>query len=143
MVCTLIHLSQTLKEKNTWNEHFTTYIRDLDKKKPVIWMGDLNVAPTAIGARFTSAVLVQCILHFYIQTWQMQSQIGIRHLDTQKMKRKRFKIFSILLNLLLELANLLMSGGRIIQKTNTTHISRTVLIVGLKALVGDWICVSC
>ncbi|KAI6109522.1 Endonuclease/exonuclease/phosphatase [Pisolithus sp. B1] len=26
---------------------FTTYIRDLDKKKPVIWMGDLNVAPTA------------------------------------------------------------------------------------------------
>ncbi|KAG2750635.1 hypothetical protein P692DRAFT_20776351 [Suillus brevipes Sb2] len=39
---------KTLKEKNTWNEHFTAYIRDLDKKKPVIWMGDLNVAPTAI-----------------------------------------------------------------------------------------------
>ncbi|KAG2157224.1 Endonuclease/exonuclease/phosphatase [Suillus clintonianus] len=39
---------KTLKEKNTWNEHFTTHIRDLDTKKPVIWMGDLNVAPTAI-----------------------------------------------------------------------------------------------
>ncbi|KAL4077119.1 Endonuclease/exonuclease/phosphatase [Scleroderma yunnanense] len=38
---------KTLSEKNTWNQHFTTYIRDLDKKKPVIWMGDLNVAPTA------------------------------------------------------------------------------------------------
>jgi len=39
---------KTMKEKNTWHEHFTAYIRDLDKKKPVIWMGDLNVAPTAI-----------------------------------------------------------------------------------------------
>ncbi|TRM62659.1 Endonuclease/exonuclease/phosphatase [Schizophyllum amplum] len=39
---------KTLDAKNTWNEHFTTYIRDLDKKKPVIWTGDLNVAPTAI-----------------------------------------------------------------------------------------------
>jgi AP endonuclease-1 len=33
-----------------WNEHFTKYIRELDSKKPVIWMGDLNVAPTGIGA---------------------------------------------------------------------------------------------
>ncbi|KAF9246145.1 Endonuclease/exonuclease/phosphatase [Melanogaster broomeanus] len=40
---------KTLKEKNTWNEHFTAYIRDLDKKKPVIWMGDMNVAPTEKG----------------------------------------------------------------------------------------------
>ncbi|OAX38938.1 hypothetical protein K503DRAFT_717420 [Rhizopogon vinicolor AM-OR11-026] len=39
---------KTLKEKNIWHEHFSAYIRDLDKKKPVIWMGDLNVAPTAI-----------------------------------------------------------------------------------------------
>ncbi|KAJ3556451.1 hypothetical protein NM688_g2019 [Phlebia brevispora] len=39
---------KTLEEKNTWNTHFTTYIRDLDKKKPVIWTGDLNVAPTAL-----------------------------------------------------------------------------------------------
>ncbi|ESK94607.1 exodeoxyribonuclease iii [Moniliophthora roreri MCA 2997] len=39
---------KTLDVKNEWNEHFTTYIRELDKKKPVIWTGDLNVAPTEI-----------------------------------------------------------------------------------------------
>jgi AP endonuclease-1 len=31
-----------------WNTHFDAYIRELDKKKPVIWVGDLNVAATAI-----------------------------------------------------------------------------------------------
>jgi hypothetical protein len=36
--------------KKMWNHHFEAYIRDLDKKKPVIWTGDLNVAPTAIGS---------------------------------------------------------------------------------------------
>lgn len=35
--------------KKTWNKHFDAYIRELDKKKPVIWGGDLNVAPTALG----------------------------------------------------------------------------------------------
>ena len=35
--------------KEEWNRHFTTYIRDLDSKKPVVWAGDLNVAPTAMG----------------------------------------------------------------------------------------------
>ncbi|KAK7467276.1 hypothetical protein VKT23_004333 [Stygiomarasmius scandens] len=39
---------KTLDVKNEWNEHFTKYIRDLDQKKPVIWTGDLNVAPTEI-----------------------------------------------------------------------------------------------
>ncbi|KAK0210872.1 Endonuclease/exonuclease/phosphatase [Desarmillaria ectypa] len=39
---------KTLGVKNEWNVHFTRYIRDLDKKKPVIWTGDLNVAPTEI-----------------------------------------------------------------------------------------------
>jgi AP endonuclease-1 len=41
---------QTLEAKKLWNHHFEAYIRDLDKKKPVIWAGDLNVAPTAIGS---------------------------------------------------------------------------------------------
>ena len=40
---------QTLKEKETWNEWFERYIRDLDAKKPVVWGGDLNVAPTELG----------------------------------------------------------------------------------------------
>lgn len=65
IACTFIHLSQTLKEKNTWNEHFTAYIRDLDKKKPVIWMGDLNVAPTAIGTRFTSSAVYPSTSYIY------------------------------------------------------------------------------
>ncbi|KAG5647284.1 hypothetical protein DXG03_000820 [Asterophora parasitica] len=37
---------KTLDAKKEWNVHFEAYIRDLDKKKPVIWTGDLNVAPT-------------------------------------------------------------------------------------------------
>ncbi|KAF8917400.1 Endonuclease/exonuclease/phosphatase [Mucidula mucida] len=39
---------KTLDVKKEWNVHFTRYIRDLDKKKPVMWTGDLNVAPTEI-----------------------------------------------------------------------------------------------
>jgi AP endonuclease-1 len=35
--------------KVEWNQHFERYIRDLDKKKPVIWLGDVNVAPTSNG----------------------------------------------------------------------------------------------
>jgi AP endonuclease-1 len=38
-----------LDQKKEWNLHFETYLRDLDKRKPVIWTGDLNVAPTEIG----------------------------------------------------------------------------------------------
>ncbi|TFY68986.1 hypothetical protein EVG20_g3342 [Dentipellis fragilis] len=38
---------KTMDAKKLWNTHFEAYIRDLDKKKPVIWTGDLNVAPTA------------------------------------------------------------------------------------------------
>jgi len=38
---------KTLGEKKEWNKHLETHLRDLDEKKPVIWTGDLNVAPTA------------------------------------------------------------------------------------------------
>lgn len=41
---------QTLDAKKEWNKHFTAYIRSLDQQKPVIWAGDLNVAPTEKGA---------------------------------------------------------------------------------------------
>ncbi|KAF5357905.1 hypothetical protein D9756_001413 [Leucocoprinus leucothites] len=37
---------KTLDQKKEWNRHFEDYIRDLDRKKPVIWTGDLNVAPS-------------------------------------------------------------------------------------------------
>ena len=52
MVCFTLTQRKTLNEKNTWNEHFTSYIRSLDAKKPVIWTGDLNVAPTELGHYF-------------------------------------------------------------------------------------------
>ncbi|KAI0780956.1 Endonuclease/exonuclease/phosphatase, partial [Trametes elegans] len=39
---------KTLDAKKEWNAHFEAYIRELDKTKPVIWTGDLNVAPTEL-----------------------------------------------------------------------------------------------
>ncbi|TFY56908.1 hypothetical protein EVJ58_g7355 [Rhodofomes roseus] len=41
---------KALDAKKEWNKHFTAYIRSLDRQKPVIWAGDLNVAPTEKGA---------------------------------------------------------------------------------------------
>ncbi|KAF8511944.1 Endonuclease/exonuclease/phosphatase [Hysterangium stoloniferum] len=34
--------------KATWNDAFAGYIHELSKSKPVIWMGDINCAPTSI-----------------------------------------------------------------------------------------------
>ncbi|KAJ7063449.1 Endonuclease/exonuclease/phosphatase [Mycena amicta] len=45
---------KTLEQKKEWNVHFEAHIRDLDKRKPVIWTGDLNVAPTDLGWRYNS-----------------------------------------------------------------------------------------
>lgn len=45
--------AQNLDLKKAWNVAFEAYIRELDAKKPVIWTGDLNVAPTEIGQLFT------------------------------------------------------------------------------------------
>ncbi|PPQ63091.1 hypothetical protein CVT24_005946 [Panaeolus cyanescens] len=39
---------KTLDARKVWDAHFIPYIRSLDKKKPVILGGDLNVAPTAM-----------------------------------------------------------------------------------------------
>lgn len=39
---------KTLDKKIVWNTYFTRFIREIDEKKPVIWVGDLNVAPTSI-----------------------------------------------------------------------------------------------
>lgn len=45
----LTSILQTLEQKKIWNTHFDAYLRNLDKMKPVIWTGDLNVAPTELG----------------------------------------------------------------------------------------------
>jgi len=39
---------KTLAVKEEWNKHFEKYLRLLDSTKPVVWAGDLNVAPTAL-----------------------------------------------------------------------------------------------
>lgn len=33
-----------MESKVKWNEAFEIYLRQLDKVKPVVWCGDLNVA---------------------------------------------------------------------------------------------------
>lgn len=38
---------KTMDSKIEWQRAFTAHIRHLDSQKPVIWAGDLNVAPTA------------------------------------------------------------------------------------------------
>jgi len=71
--------------KEEWNRHFTTYIRDLDSKKPVVWAGDLNVAPTAMGE--SSRWYLHSIIYFQ-QIWATQSQIGTKQQGTQSLKLK-------------------------------------------------------
>ena len=60
----LIHV-QNLDARATWNRHFEAYIRDLDGKKPVIWTGDLNVAPTAIGMCCASLPQLYALMTLY------------------------------------------------------------------------------
>jgi AP endonuclease-1 len=45
---------QFMDRKKAWNGAFENYIRSLDAQKPVIWLGDLNVAPTALGIDMVS-----------------------------------------------------------------------------------------
>lgn len=39
----------TLPKRLEWNEKFKLYVKELDKKKPVIICGDMNVAHKEIG----------------------------------------------------------------------------------------------
>lgn len=42
-------LVQFMERKKAWNTAFEAHIHSLDAQKPVMWMGDLNVVPTAKG----------------------------------------------------------------------------------------------
>ncbi|GAA6020084.1 hypothetical protein JCM11491_006389 [Sporobolomyces phaffii] len=42
---------KTLPEKEAWNRAFETYLHDLDRRKPVVWIGDVNVVPTELDIR--------------------------------------------------------------------------------------------
>lgn len=39
-------LMQTMDNKKEWQRAFESHVRQLDDKKPVVWGGDVNVAPT-------------------------------------------------------------------------------------------------
>jgi hypothetical protein len=83
---------QTLEEKNIWNNHFFAYMRELDKMKPIIWAGDLNVAPTELGLFMIQPLRLSRyeILSDYLscQIWLIHSQIGIKRRDTPRRRRQ-------------------------------------------------------
>lgn len=58
-----------MDRKKAWNAAFESYIRSLDAQKPVIWLGDLNVAPTALGRQ----------LHLLSQDCVVNNQSPTRH----------------------------------------------------------------
>lgn len=120
-------MTQTLKEKNTWNEHFTPYLRDLDKKKPVIWMGDMNVAPTAKGRCLYTPCRFILTAPFKIS--QIRVRIGTKLLVTRWMKQRHSKTSSTPLILLPKAPpNLSMCGEIEIRTSSTIPISRTASI---------------
>ena len=47
-ILTSLH-DQNMDRKEAWHSVFEAHLRKLDATKPVIWAGDLNVAPTAKG----------------------------------------------------------------------------------------------
>lgn len=48
----------TLPKRLEWNEKFKLYVKELDKKKPVIICGDMNVAHQEIGKYNHSQCLI-------------------------------------------------------------------------------------
>ena len=132
--------------KNEWNKHFTTYLRELDQKKPVIWTGDLNVAPTQIGNRLHCEVQFLLATDAYTQISQTRRGTGIRPQGTLKRRQPPSRtslnpksIQKAILNL--RKSSLWMFGGNCIPPSNIIRISRIGSIVGGKGLDGDWTCV--
>lgn len=40
---------KAIDDKNIWNDAFYTYIHQLDSKKPIVWIGDINVCHDSKG----------------------------------------------------------------------------------------------
>lgn len=61
LVCTYVPNSGrklvTLPKRLQWNEEFRKYVMELDKKKPVIICGDMNVSHQEIGRVFALAYI--------------------------------------------------------------------------------------
>jgi hypothetical protein len=59
----------------------------LDKKKPVIWTGDLNVAPTEKGSVNVTCLVYHGRLTFGVQTFAMLRRTGTSNQDILKQKQ--------------------------------------------------------
>jgi exonuclease III len=79
---------KSLDTRKEWNENFAPFIRELDSKKPVIWTGDMNVAPTDKG-RNLSLLALDDLTNTH-QILQTQNRTGIRLPVTQRLKQKLF-----------------------------------------------------
>lgn len=55
---------QNIEYKAAWNEAFAAYLHDLNVTKPVIWMGDVNCAPTPQGF-FSFSILLIFQFHYF------------------------------------------------------------------------------
>jgi len=115
-------------------------LRDLDEKKPVIWTGDLNVAPTAIGLVVTRLILTTADSHPQIS--RTQKRIGTRLLVILKQKLRGTAISSShptqKRRVLKNLTNLSTFGGTGILNSVISRTSLTDLAVVEKASGGDW-----
>jgi exonuclease III len=122
---------KSIDTRKEWNKHFAPFIRELDSKKPVIWTGDMNVAPTEKGQNLS--LLTHNNLTSTCQISLTQNQIGIRLPVTQ---RSRQQLFAIYLTRLRVITSLLMSGGTDILKTSISHTLAIASIAELKVLAG-------
>lgn len=52
-----------LSKRQRWDQLFRDYLNDLNKKKPVIVCGDMNVAHLEIGNVFTTAMSMSIEFH--------------------------------------------------------------------------------
>jgi hypothetical protein len=135
--------SQTLGEKKEWNKHLEAHLRNLDKQKPVVWTGDLNVAPTEKGLTVTKVIWV--VTNSHSQTSQTQRGTGTKLLVILKQRLPGTAISST--HPLQEMkmpripTNSLTFGGTEILNSGITRISLTDLAAVGKASDGDWITV--
>jgi exonuclease III len=135
-----INVIQTLDQKKEWNVHFEAYIRDLDKKKPVIWTGDLNVAPTEMG--ITGIVHMEDVAYSLTpQICPMQRETGTKLPDILKQKHPLSRIFLVHPQPRI-LQSLSTCGASFTLRTDIILISHIDSTAVRKGSAGGWTCVS-
>ncbi|KAG2020036.1 DNA-(apurinic or apyrimidinic site) lyase, variant 3 [Coprinopsis cinerea AmutBmut pab1-1] len=131
---------KTMDAKKEWQTHFEAYIRELDKKKPVIWTGDLNVAPTEKGMSGLTAQMRRN--HGPLrQICKIPRKLGTNNQGTLKLRQPRSRR-SLPQKTILKGLNLLTCGGNCIPIFSTTHIGATASKAVKRAMAGGLICLS-